>query len=415
MVEQRMFAIAQSETLMAVEAPSFPFADLRNNELPRVSAPVAPVQDWWIEVADRDKTLSQQPAWEVLAKNAVEPNVFYEPWMFLPAILNFDADKPLSCVFVYRRDPRPKQPPLLCGFFPFEQRRTLKGLPIASLRLWDHPYLSLCTPLVHRDWTRETLHHLFDWVIGEARYGLVDLPQIHGEGPFHQALLDVMRERRMLSYVEESHTRALIRRGLDAESYGAAAMNHLSRKEWRRQRKRLAEQGTLETRILGPAADVDGWIEQFLELEASGWKGKQKTALALSHADGAFFRSIAHNAYARGQLHMLGLFLDDMPIAMKCNFLAGDGGYTFKIAFDESYAKYSPGVQLELDNIADVHRRPNLQWLDSCSIPEHFMINRLWKEKRVIQRVLVATSRWSGNGVIGLLPMLRALKRMCFS
>jgi hypothetical protein len=43
------------------------------------------------------------------------------------------------------------------------------------------------------------------------------------------------------------------------------------------------------------------------------------------------------------------------------------------------------------------------------------MINRLWNEQRVIQRVLLATGRWSGNGVVGLLPMLRALKRMCFS
>ena len=399
---------------MTIQAAPLPSREPGKNNS-HVSAAAAPVKDWWIVAVDGAKTASQQPAWETLAKNAVEPNVFYEPWMFLPAVRTYDTEKALNCVFVYRRNPRPRQPPVLCGFFPFESRRTIKGLPVASFRLWDHPYSSLCTPLVHRDWTRETLHHLFEWVIDEARCGLVDLPKIHGEGPFHHALLDVMRERRMLSFVEESHTRALIRRCRGPEAYGATAMHQLSRKELRRQRKRLGEQGTLETRILGPGADVEAWIEQFLQLEASGWKGKQKTALAHSHADGAFFRSIAHKAYARGQLHMLGLFLDDMPIAMKCNFLAGDGGYTFKIAFDESYAKYSPGVQLELDNIADVHRRPNLQWLDSCSIPEHFMINRLWKEKRVIQRVLVATSRWSGNGVIGLLPMLRALKRMCFS
>lgn len=400
---------------MTVEAPSFPLAELRDNKLPRVSAPAAPVKDWWIEVADRNQLDSRQPAWEILAKNAVEPNVFYEPWMFLPATQTYDTDKPLTCVFIYRRDPRPKQAPQLCGFFPFERRRTIKGLPVASLRLWDHPYSNLCTPLLHRDCTRETLHHLLDWVTGEARCGVVDLTKVHGEGPFHHALLDVMRERQMLSYVEESHTRALIRRGADAESYCAAAMNHLSRKEWRRQRKRLGERGALETRTLGPTANVDSWIEQFLHLEASGWKGKENTALALSDADRAFFQSIARGAHARGQLQMLGLFLDDRPIALKCNFLSGDGGFTFKIAFDDCYAKYSPGVQLELDNIDEVHRRPGLQWLDSCAIPGHFMINRLWNEQRVIQRVLLATGRWSGNGVVGLLPMLRALKRMCFS
>jgi hypothetical protein len=32
------------------------------------------------------------PAWEDLATAAIEPNVFYEPWMALPAIRAFGAD-----------------------------------------------------------------------------------------------------------------------------------------------------------------------------------------------------------------------------------------------------------------------------------------------------------------------------------
>jgi hypothetical protein len=50
--------------------------------------------------------------------------------------------------------------------------------------------------------------------------------------------------------------------------------------------------------------------------------------------------------------------------------------------------------------------------MDSCAIPEHFMINRLWKERRTIQNLVIATSRFTGNSVVGLLPMLRAIKRM---
>ena len=393
---------------MTLFAPSL--ASAKPSAIASVAA--APVNDWWIEIADRPALQSHRLAWDVLAQTALEPNAFYEPWMFLPAAQSYELDKPLTCVFLYRRDPRPKQPPQLCGFFPFERTRSTKGLPVRSLRLWDHPYSSLCTPLIHRDWARETLHHLLDWVQSEGHCGLLDLPKVHGEGPFQHAILDVLRERRLLSFVEEIYPRALIRRGADAEAYAAAAMDHLSRKEWRRQRKRLGELGNLQTRVLGLEDDVESWIEQFLLLEASGWKGNERTALTLSGADRAYFRTIARNAFALGQLHLLGLYLDDQPIALKCNFLSGDGGFTFKIAFDEHYAKYSPGVLLELDNIDEVHRRPGLHWLDSCAIPGHFMINRLWKEKRVIQRLLVATSRFTGNGVVGVLPLLRALKRM---
>jgi Acetyltransferase (GNAT) domain len=397
---------------MTVSVPSLVSANPTENTAPRGSANAASVKGWWVEAVDRHALEPHKPAWEILAKSAVEPNVFYEPWMFLPAVQTYDPNKPLCCVLVYRLDPGPKKSPQMCGFFPFERRRMIKGLPGLSLKLWDHLYVNLCTPLIHRDWTRETLHHLFDWVKCEERCSLLDLPKIHGDGPFHHALLDLMRERRLLSYVAEIYVRAMIRRGADAESYSAAATNHLSRKEWNRQRRRLSEQGTLQTRVLAPKDDVESWIDQFLLLEASGWKGREKTALAVSETDRAYFRTITLNAFARGQLHMLGLYLDDRPIALKCNFLSGDGGFTFKIAFHESYAKYSPGVQLELDNIEDMHRRPGLQWMDSCAIPGHFMINRLWKEQRVIQRLLLATSRWVGNSVVGLLPMLQALKRM---
>ena len=33
---------------------------------------------------------------------------------------------------------------------------------------------------------------------------------------------------------------------------------------------------------------------------------------------------------------------------MKCNVLSGDAVFCFKIAHDETFARFSPGVQLEL-------------------------------------------------------------------
>ena len=98
-----------------------------------------------------------------------------------------------------------------------------------------------------------------------------------------------------------------------------------------------------------------------------------------------------------------GLFLDGRPIALKCNYLTGNGGFTYKITYDEAFARFSPGVLLELDNIEEMHRRPGPQWLDSCAVPDHFMMNRLWTERRVLQSLTLATSRWVGNAVVGAL------------
>jgi CelD/BcsL family acetyltransferase involved in cellulose biosynthesis len=378
----------------------------------RIPPPEEVAKASWVEVVeDRLELVKHQSAWETLARSAIEPNVFYEPWMFVPAAEVFDIDKRLCCVFVYRHAPGSPEP-MLCGFLPMVRTRRFKGLPIRTLQTWQHAYAVLGTPLVHRDHVHETLRALLDWFTNVDRCSVIELSMIHGEGPFHQALIDVLNERRVLSFVNESFTRALIRRGSSAENYRNSATNGENRSKWRRQRRRLAETGKLETRVLQPDGDVEPWIEQFLQLEASGWKGRGETALAFKDADRAYFRAIALTGFANGQLQMLGLFLDDMPIALKCNYLSGAGGFAFKIAYDETYAKFSPGLLLELDNIDEMHRRPGLEWLDSCAVPDHEMINRLWKERRTLQSITLATSRWVGNGVVGLLPMLRAARRM---
>ena len=49
--------------------------------------------------------------------------------------------------------------------------------------------------------------------------------------------------------------------------------------------------------------------------------------------------------------------------------------------------------------------------MDSCAVPNHFMINRLWKDQRTIQHLIVSTGRRRGNLLVGLLPLLRAAKR----
>lgn len=115
-------------------------------------------------------------------------------------------------------------------------------------------------------------------------------------------------------------------------------------------------------------------------------------------------------AYTRNRLQMFGLFLNGEPLAMKVNFLSDPGSFAFKIAYDERYAKYSPGVQLELENLRRLHESPDVEWMDSCAVPKHFMINRLWKERRTIQHLRVSTG-WISNLEIGMRSLLRSIRR----
>jgi hypothetical protein len=108
---------------------------------------------------------------------------------------------------------------------------------------------------------------------------------------------------------------------------------------------------------------------------------------------------------------MLGLRLAGRWIALKCNFVSGEGSFAFKIAYDENYARFSPGTLLELENIRRFHARRDLRWMDSCAIPGHFMLNRLWLDRRALADLVTTTGRAAGEVMVSSLPLLHWMSR----
>jgi hypothetical protein len=356
-------------------------------------------------------------AWLDLAENALEPNVFYEPWMLLPALEAFGGKSDFWFVLVFARSSKERpEDALLCGLFPLERRRGYKGVPVRYLSLWRHVYAPLCLPLLRTGHARPCLTAFFDW-LATARHGcaLVEFPFILGEGLVQQALVEDCNEHNRITFVADCHTRALLRPGTDANAYLKVAMSGDRRRNLKRMERHLAEKGCLEYRELEPGGDVAIWIDALLRLEAEGWKGREGTALALRQSDQTFFRTVCTEAFQRGRLMMLGWFLDGRPIAVKCNFLAGDGAFAFRIAYDEQYAAFSPGVQLELANIRRVHELPAIRWMDSLATWNHPMINHLWLERRIMETRVISTGRTFGDLTVSLLPLLRCLKRLIVS
>ena len=74
---------------------------------------------------------------------------------------------------------------------------------------------------------------------------------------------------------------------------------------------------------------------------------------------------------------------------MLATFLTPPGAYSYKTAFDEEYARFSPGVLLQRENLA-VLDRPDIVWSDSCAAADHPMIDRIWREKRGVGRLSIA-------------------------
>ena len=77
---------------------------------------------------------------------------------------------------------------------------------------------------------------------------------------------------------------------------------------------------------------------------------------------------------------------------MMVTFVTSPGAYSYKIAYDEDYARFSPGVLIELDNIARAFADDRIAWTDSCAMEGHPMIERLWTERRAIVHVSMPLS-----------------------
>jgi hypothetical protein len=355
-----------------------------------------------------DELREHRSALDDLAAHSLERNVFYESILAEPAVESFGAGRQLEIALVYRSDPgTPQRPPRLSGCFPFERIARYRGLPIPALVSFKHLHCFLCTPLIRRDDAARTLAAVLDWAGGASGAPLVELRSIAADGAVHRLLVEALHARRRSIWLGEWSTRALFQPDVDAESYLRGAVSGLALKEARRKERRLGELGRLVWRALEPDEDPGPWLRDFLRLEASGWKGRERSALACREPERRFFVSAATTAHAHGRLMLLGLFLDDRPVALKCNFLTGDGGFAFKIAFDEAYRAFSPGFLLEIENVRRLHRRPEVRWMDSCADARHAMINRLWPGRRTMATVLVATGRAPGDLLVSLMPLLQ--------
>ncbi|OGA59934.1 MAG: hypothetical protein A3G81_25850 [Betaproteobacteria bacterium RIFCSPLOWO2_12_FULL_65_14] len=341
------------------------------------------------------------PQWEELAAQALEPNPFYEHWMLRPALeLPGGGEAELACVW---------RGATLELLLPVQRLPRYKGLPVRALCAWRHKHCLLGTPLVRAGCAVDALAALLAWMRKERGASVLELNYLTAGAPFHQALVEALAKCGMPSLAVDAYTRPMLRRDRDAESYIGSSLSGESRSKLRRGERRLREQGALERRVLRPGDDVGKWIDELLCLEAAGWKGRRGSALGCSEANRRFAVEVFTRAFERGRLLMVGLDLEGRPIARYTAFVAGEGAFAFKTAYDEQFRKGSPGILAELDMIGAFHERAELQWMDSFTAPGNGTLAWVWKHRCIVQRIAVGVGT-AGELALAALPLLQWLK-----
>ena len=325
-----------------------------------------------------------------LCANSVDSNPLFEASTLIAAMRHLQGKTPAHVALIWRKADR-SAPRELIGLFPFFTPRFYLGLPIRIWSIWTHIHSFLVTPIVREGFELDAILQFVDFA-NRSGASMVRFPLFQADGAFGPALAQVVLERELPMVETDRHERAFLKADMDGESYLAANMRKKKRKEYNRQWNRLSETGDLKFETPDANLDLTGWLQDFLELERSGWKGKRGTALAERENERVFFESMCRSAHDAGKFHTSQIMLDGTPIAMLASFVSGRGAYSFKIAFNEDYARFSPGALLMMKVIDAFHHDPRIEWVDSCAIPNHPMIDHIWAERRQMREVNVATS-----------------------
>jgi len=325
--------------------------------------------------------------WRDLAARCLEPNAFFEPKFALAAAQHIEKDSRLRFLLVWE-EPGSGRRGALMGLLPIWLPS--RFLPAALARIWLNKQWTLGVPMIDQTRASDVLSTVLAW-FREAEPNIVGLmlPLLPLDGAFvetlkRQAAIDGLPVR-----ILDRHSRAILRHGRDPESFLQRSISPQRRKTLRRLRRRLETQAELAVQVLRDPRDVQVAVENFLMLEAKGWKGKRGTALACVPDLAAFTREMTVGLSQEGKCKVVSLEGDGKPIAMGIVLKCKDCAFFWKTAYDEAFAEFSPGVQLTIELTRILLAEEGTALCDSCACADHPMIDHIWSERMAVGDIII--------------------------
>ena len=340
--------------------------------------------------------------WRRLAAHAAEPNVFYEPEFALAAAPALGRD--VEAILVWSAD----VPRRLVGLFPFRVAARRYGIKLPVLTGWTHPFAPLGTPLIDRDSAGTVVGSFLGHVATDAPLPkIVLLPLLDDSGPIAQALRATVERSGGAHATFGRHRRAVLQPDGDTAHDVEHAIGQKRVKEFKRRRRRLAETGPVAFEIARSPAAVTAALQDFLALEAKGWKGGAGTAPIQNPELRHFAETAVYTLARHGQAGVARLLVGSRPIACIVTLQSGGGAWCWKVAYDEGLARFSPGVQAMMDLTGALLADDTVTFADSCATPDHPMIDHLWRERLAMTDLMIGLQRGTGFAVACRLESVR--------
>lgn len=339
---------------------------------------------------------------DYLCTRTIEPNVFFNPRFLAPAMPRLE-DREVKLAVIRDGDEYRNRLRLLV---PFSVERPAVPLGVPVMRTWSSPFGPMGTPLVDHDDPIGVVEDFFG-MLSRPHLKLPKvfvLPDMRLDGPVASVLATVAETRGLTMVTTGKADRPVLESTLDGEAYLKASLRAHHYREFRRLKRRLGDLGKLEHIVARGPDEIRYAIESFLTLEAAGWKGRERTAMAIDRYRAAFAREAVHRLAEHDMCRIHSLTLDGRTIACLVVFVEAGVAYTWKTAYDETLATYSPGTLLMIEVTNQHLDDPNVMMTDSCAVPDHPVMSRLWSERKPM-----------GSLVIGLTPDADRLARQAAS
>ncbi|MEN3792852.1 GNAT family N-acetyltransferase [Fulvimarina sp. MAC3] len=322
-----------------------------------------------------------------LSERSIERNIFFDPRFLVPAMPRLEDRRVRLLVIRDETGNRSRLRLLL----PFSIERIGRFAHRQAMRVWSHPFGPLGTLPLDGDDPVGTLKSLVTMLQGsDLDYpDVLILPDLRIEGGMAAAVQQCAEEMKLPIKVINRFSRAAMTRAGASRHMIPTHLSGKRMRELKRGRRWLERLGRVNVEIARDPTAFRIALEDFLILEASGWKGRARSALTSDRYRAAFAREALNALAEKDRARIFTLRLDGEAIASIVMLVDGGNAYSWKSAYDERYAKASPGQQIMAEATRSLLADPTIKRADSCAQPDHFVMNRFWRDRIEIGTIVL--------------------------
>jgi CelD/BcsL family acetyltransferase involved in cellulose biosynthesis len=227
----------------------------------------------------------------------------------------------------------------LCAVLPLTEKSTFCGLPARVLRSASNVHSSRADLVVNHGRSAAAIRCVWDRLKEMNDWDVLEIRDVPAGGAAEQLLALAAADDYPVGRWKTDDTPSVSLCG------ASDALQVIPSGDFRRNLRRQMRRASEKWRVELYRTDLAGssQLQQFYALEMSGWKGRQKTAIASHPATQLFYDEIAKSASALGYFSLYLLHFDGVPVAGHFGLTYRGRYYTPKVAYDERYASVGPG------------------------------------------------------------------------